>query len=195
MSKAKNLNNSSIKTKVAIKKAFESLLNEKKDFEKIKVNELCTFANINRGTFYLHYDNIYDVAEEYENELVNALSINDIIHFNDINGIFNFLDNTLKYIKDNEETYKILLTANFPQIFLTRVNKLFKKNAFELSKKIMNDKNSYEQNRYFISFFADGMALQVVNYFINNENNLTLDQIFDYNKEIIRLFFYDNFSK
>ena len=195
MNKAKNLNNSSIKTKIAIKKAFESLLNEKKDFEKIKVNELCTFANINRGTFYLHYDNIYDVAEEYENELVNALSINDIIHFNDINDIFNSLDNTLKYIKDNEETYKILLTANFPQIFLIRVNKLFKKNAFVLSKKIMKDKNSYEQNRYFISFFADGMALQVVNYFISNENNLTLDQIFDYNKEIIRLFFYENFSK
>ena len=189
MSKAKNLNNSSIKTKVAIKKAFESLLNEKKDFEKIRVNELCTFANINRGTFYLHYDNIYDVAEEYENELVNALSINDI------NDIFDFLDNTLKYIKDNEETYKILLTANFPQIFLTRVNKLFKKSAFDLSKKIMNDKNSYEQNRYFISFFADGIALQVVNYFISNENNLTLDQIFDYNKKMIRLFFYDNFSK
>lgn len=195
MSKAKNLNNSSVKTKSAIKKSFESLLNEKKDFEKIKVNELCTFANINRGTFYLHYDNIYDVAEEYENELVNALSINDIIDFKDINDIFNFLDKTLKYIKDNEETYKILLTANFPQIFLTRVNKLFKRNAFNLSKKIMNGKNSYEKNRYFISFFADGMALQVVNYFIDNQNNLTLDQIFDYNKEIIKLFFYDNFSK
>ena len=37
---------------------------EKKDFEYITVKELCAAAKVNRSTFYLHYENTYDLLAE-----------------------------------------------------------------------------------------------------------------------------------
>lgn len=43
--------------------ALITLLN-KKDFELITVKEICELAGVNRSTFYLHYDNSYDLLKE-----------------------------------------------------------------------------------------------------------------------------------
>ena len=91
--KVKNLNNSSKKTKNLIKDTFAVMLAEKKELSKINVSELVKRANINRSTFYAHYDDIYGVAEEYENELVdnffsNAKLLEDNKQSRDIGYIF-----------------------------------------------------------------------------------------------------------
>ncbi|MCI5724069.1 MAG: TetR/AcrR family transcriptional regulator [Erysipelotrichaceae bacterium] len=43
--------------------AFLEIL-EKKDLEYITVKEICTKADVNRSTFYLHYETINDLLEE-----------------------------------------------------------------------------------------------------------------------------------
>lgn len=50
-------------TAMRMDKAFLTLL-EKKDFEYITVKEFCTMAEVNRSTFYLHYENMGDLLEE-----------------------------------------------------------------------------------------------------------------------------------
>ena len=42
--------------------------------ETITVGELAERADIAKSTFYNHYDDIYAVAEEFENELIAKLS-------------------------------------------------------------------------------------------------------------------------
>ena len=44
-------------------KALISLL-EEKSFEYITVSEICKKANVNRSTFYLHYENTIDLLNE-----------------------------------------------------------------------------------------------------------------------------------
>ena len=56
--KAKNLNNSSKKTRNLIKNTFAEMLSEKKEINKISVTELVKRADINRGTFYTHYNDM-----------------------------------------------------------------------------------------------------------------------------------------
>ena len=46
-----------------MQKALLFLL-EKKDIEFITVTEVTKKAGVNRSTFYLHYDNIYELLEE-----------------------------------------------------------------------------------------------------------------------------------
>ncbi len=58
------------KTIAQIRKTFTQLLMEK-DLKDITVSELTDLADINRGTFYLHYKDIYDLFEQTEKELVN----------------------------------------------------------------------------------------------------------------------------
>ena len=60
------------KTKAAIRSAFLSLL-QKKNMDEITVTELAREANIERKTFYLHYNNITDVIEEVEQTVVEMI--------------------------------------------------------------------------------------------------------------------------
>lgn len=74
--KVKNLTNNSRKTKTLIKNTFAQMMSEKKELRKITVTELVKRANINRGTFYSYYNDIYGVAEEYEKELIDMFFTN-----------------------------------------------------------------------------------------------------------------------
>lgn len=61
-----------IKTKQSIKKAFLEL-RKKKSIEKITVRELSEIAMINKATFYLHYSDIYELADEIENNTIQEI--------------------------------------------------------------------------------------------------------------------------
>lgn len=56
------------KTKKKIRKALFKLL-ERKSLTSITVTELCDEARVNRRTFYIHYENVEAVMDEYQDEL------------------------------------------------------------------------------------------------------------------------------
>jgi AcrR family transcriptional regulator len=53
-----------IKTQESLRHALLTLL-KSKPLETITIAELCRLANINRGTFYLHYKNVHGVFKHY----------------------------------------------------------------------------------------------------------------------------------
>lgn len=55
-------------TQHAIKTALLELMKDKA-FSRISVTELCHHININRGTFYLHYYDLYDVLDDILTEI------------------------------------------------------------------------------------------------------------------------------
>lgn len=56
-------------TKMLIRRAFTDLLKQK-PIQSISIKELCESAGINRGTFYSHYTDIYDLLEQIETEML-----------------------------------------------------------------------------------------------------------------------------
>lgn len=60
------------RTKASLRQALTELLGEK-DVRAITVRELTDRADVNRGTFYAHYRDIYDMLEQNENELFHVL--------------------------------------------------------------------------------------------------------------------------
>lgn len=69
------------KTKALLSQGLIQLM-EEKEIRDISVKELTDLADINRGTFYLHYNDIYDLLTQMEDEL--------FVEFNEI------LDRTMK---------------------------------------------------------------------------------------------------
>lgn len=61
-----------LKTKQAIHKAFLQLL-QNKEFQSITITELADLANIDRKTFYLHYNSIGEILKDFEMELANKV--------------------------------------------------------------------------------------------------------------------------
>lgn len=62
-----------LKTKESLHNALLELLNEKA-LEAITISEICRKAKVNRGTFYLHYNQVEDLFEEYFKEITADLS-------------------------------------------------------------------------------------------------------------------------
>lgn len=60
-------------TKLKIKAVFTDLINEK-GFDNLTVSDISRQAGINRGTFYLHYLDKYDLLEQLEDEIIHQLN-------------------------------------------------------------------------------------------------------------------------
>ena len=93
----------SLRSKELIKNAMIDLLN-RKPFSDITVTDIVTTANINRGTFYNHYNNPIDVVEEFKRGLLEkfALEIKKTSNKKDVDSL---IDLIVQHLKENEKDY------------------------------------------------------------------------------------------
>lgn len=171
--KVQGLNSSSKKTRKSIKKAFAELLNEKKELNKITVTELVKRAEITRSTFYTHYDDIYDVANDYQLETIELL-ISDYNVLYSKEDIINYFKDVSVCLKKNEHTYKMLLSSDETLFFLEKLKKMSSQKILFALQKI------YKNNKYLeldVSFFINGIMNELLMYF-RNKSDYTLDELF-----------------
>lgn len=184
--KVKNLNHSSEKTKNAIRNTFAELIKENQELSKVTVSELVKRADINRGTFYNHYDSIYDVAEEFESEIIKVLFENSQT-LTSLNDFFDYLDNVINYLKENEDTYRLLLSSKDPLIFLEKLNRSISNKLYNA----LNNNPKFNKSKslkFDIAFFTDGIVNQVLRFF-NKTSEYSLDEIGTNTKNIFKIIF------
>ena len=162
--KAKNKNQSSVKTKEAIRKAFGELVKEKGGLEKITVTELVKRANINRSTFYLHYGDIYDIVAEIEGSLMQEI----LADFGATReSLFQCLEKLLDIVHSNETLYRQVLTTDSPVYFLRRARR-------EVAAKILEipdiNREPAAWTTMKVEIFVDGLCEQIVYYFRGQHN-------------------------
>ena len=61
-----------IYTKKVIRDSLVELLQDK-DIHQITVTDICKKADINRGTFYTHYKDAFDLLQSIEDDLFNQI--------------------------------------------------------------------------------------------------------------------------
>ncbi len=123
-------------TKQQIKNAFTKLLKEK-GMDSLTISEIARDANINRGTFYLHYIDKYDLLEKLENEVIEELtkillcddSNDDIENPNNIDDLidiipYNAILNALYYVKSDFEFIEALTGNGGDPMFVERFKRI-----------------------------------------------------------------------
>lgn len=178
--KVKNLNSSSRKTKKAIKEAFAELMHEKQELANITVKELVSRAGITRSSFYTHYENIYEVAGDIQNETMEVLqrSVEDLVSLNDFN---NSLDEITNYLKENEYIYSMILSSSNAVIYADRIVKLLRK-KLDIT---LDKKNTHELD---LVFYTYGCANLYIKHF-RGEIDYSLDEINNYIKNLAKKIF------
>lgn len=58
-----------VKTRRAIREAFLGIRRET-PLEKVRVRDVCSEAMINKSTFYHHYEDVFDLSDQLENEVI-----------------------------------------------------------------------------------------------------------------------------
>lgn len=111
-------------TKRIIKDAFLDLL-EKKSINHISIKEICDLADINRSTFYAHYQNQYDLYNEIENDIIN---VTPRINLYQEEPVEEELRIFFKFIEDNKRECVILFKNSTGYSFETKIlDKIFGK--------------------------------------------------------------------
>ena len=169
--KVQCLNSSSVKTRNIIKKTFAELINEKKQLNKITVTELVKRAQLTRSTFYTHYDNIYEVAHDYQLQTIELLCSEDL-RLHSKQDIEDYFVNIIQCLKDNEEIYKLLLSADESLLFLEKLKKIASEKIYNALKDTYTDKYL----KLNISFLMNGILMEILKYF-RNENCYSLDEL------------------
>jgi AcrR family transcriptional regulator len=119
-----------VKTKRNIKNVMMDLL-QKKPIEKITVTELASHALINKGTFYHHYSDIYDLYQELVSDFIEN-TIGSLNYYDEFftepehfieKFLYDFRENNIKrtFPFFNEGTHSLFLPYYVTEILLNRL--------------------------------------------------------------------------
>ncbi len=101
------------RTQSLIKNAFFDLL-KSKSIDEIKVTEIVNNAGIGRGTFYLHYQDVYDLQEQIESVLYKELAV-FIEEASELNktkvDLLTLSRNLIHYVDEHRDVFE-LITKN-----------------------------------------------------------------------------------
>lgn len=113
------------KTKALLRQSLTSLL-KTKTVKDITVKELADLADMNRGTFYRHYRDIYDMLEQVEQDLFLELTgVLDSYSMSDLRGgLGPILRDIFRFVEKNADLCAALLSSRADSAFFQRLKSL-----------------------------------------------------------------------
>jgi len=150
-----------VRTRESIRDAMIDLI-EEVGFESIAIKDIANRANINRGTFYLHYHDKFDLLDQTENEIVEDLK--GILLRESNWGFEDYINadkplpvivTIFEYFKSKSRTMHAILGLKANPSFQGRMRKAIESNlhALGLSTPVDNTQFSVPA-RYFISYIS-----------------------------------------
>lgn len=171
------------KTKRVIRQSFLELM-EEKGLDKVTVRDLTIKADINRGTFYLHYTDIHDLLTQMKQEIFKGIKqIAATVDLSEIKGYAekgqyypNLLE-MLKYIAANFDFFRIILSSKGDPSFPLQMKAFIKEAMYEpVFLKIAQRQNSAIPIDYLIAFITSAQ-LGVITHWVQTEMNLTAEEL------------------
>lgn len=168
-----------IKTRANIKNTFIDLLT-KKAFAEITVQNILDQALINRSTFYKHYTDKYDLAEQFINEIMEQSTIFITKRFDDMkdDGLPSIIYNVYDYVYDNKKIILALWKIRTDKLHLyDDLQGVLKRNCMQYLKDHNADKDSSLID-YYSTLYAS-LALTTIKWILESGNETDIVKIID----------------
>lgn len=158
-------NRRTIYTKKVIKESLIELL-QSKEIHQITVTNICKKAEINRGTFYLHYKDAFDLLQSMEDELFNQ-----VIEYINETQVEDYADllliKVLELIKENKDLCKILFCKQRDGRIIDKILDITSKANLKLL--LCNlDEFNISNFDYFIRYSVGGV-LAIIQFWLEND--------------------------
>ena len=150
-------------TKMLLKNALIDIM-KTKSIHLVSIKEICEEADVNRSTFYRHYNTQYELYDDIIEDL--AADISGI--YKDDYTTVDFLTKVLEYIESKRDTFLVILSDN---------GKVSLGEAFVLfTGRFINHDNSSELVNYVMGFIAAGFTSTVWTW-LNKENRRPASEV------------------
>lgn len=172
------------KTRRQLRECLITLLKEKK-VQDITVRELTDMADLNRGTFYLHYKDVFDLLEKTEAELQE--DFNQLVCKHDAVDLKqrpSVIFNEIYYlVYDNADLIEILLGENGDLNFVNRLKQLIREKCLKDWMEVFRSGNAAAFDAFF-SFIVSG-CIGLVQYWLQTGLKETPEQMAKLTEHII----------
>lgn len=149
------------KTKKRLYDALISLMQEKR-LEHITVKELCARSGLNRGTFYLHYRDVFELMRDVEHGLEQGFS--QVLERAPIETLYAggekpvpVLNDVCRYFEENAAACRLFLRRGEHTALVERVKGVVQKRALAQWRLLYGDDARYEYAFAFVSSGCIGM--------------------------------------
>ncbi|MCJ1765330.1 TetR/AcrR family transcriptional regulator [Mammaliicoccus sciuri] len=174
------------KSKRAIKQAFIQLLKEN-NLDRITIQQISDLADVNRGTFYLNYEDKYALLDEMENEQIEKIKGFVDIRKMDLSTktsdrfIEDFankiIKNVITHIEHNMEFYQVILNLERKSQIEEQLADIVRSNIKHL---IGNKDNVFGiPENYYLSYVV-GSMMSMIKYWVSDENRVSVEELVNY---------------
>ena len=157
-------------TKRILKESLLSLMQEK-SISKISIKEICDLSEMSRSTFYLHYQDQFELLKDIEQEVLTK-TFESLKNLEGSVNTIESIESFLYYVKANKETFGVLLcqseTEAFQDAIITNIANYVKETVPEAAE------NANE--KYLFTFIMQG-SLNVIRTWIKNDFDIPVSTL------------------
>ena len=159
------------RTKKLLREGLTKLMKEK-SIKKISVRELSDLVEINRGTFYLHYKDIFELVDQIENELFEEFEsiINQYSANSHNSSPYPVFVDCCRFLEKNKDICSALLGSNGDIDFSMKLKKFMAERCFEEFTRYNQTPSFKEEYNYIYSYFEAG-AVGIVRYWLTDTSD------------------------
>lgn len=142
------------KTRALLTQGLIRLMKEK-DIKDISVKELSDLVDINRGTFYLHYSDVYDMVAKIEDNLFEQFSEilkKDLKGTKEPSSHYQILLDVFTVLNNNREITRVLIGPHGDLTFVNRLKSMIKNQLEAFFREEMQEPAS----EYLFAFVVSG---------------------------------------
>ena len=160
-----------IKTRRRLHTALLGLM-KNKNIRDISVKELVEEARINRSTFYLHYDNIFDILEELETGFLENLELilnrDYPVRPEETGGSFSFVVDYMNLCFGNLPLFQALFGPNGDPAFREKIKTMLTDKVVERISELTG--RQYITARYIAAFYVDGCIDMMLSWVLTGKH-------------------------
>lgn len=158
---------------------------ETESYENISISTLCEKADINRTTFYNHFNGIWEIIEVIENEIIEKLDkvLESFRYREFVQNPYPVLSKLNDIINEKTEYYHRLFDLSASRFFLDKTKDVFIKKILE-DTDIPTSFAKSNRGKAIVSIFIGGL-ISVYSDWFNNEIECSLEEITQFLVEYI----------
>ena len=155
MNKSGDENRSVRNTKKRIQDGLLTLL-QKKQINQITVKELTELVDVNRGTFYFHYTDVYDLLYKTEERFFNDLNtvLNGTV-LKSSDDMYPYLVEIFSFLEKNANMCRIFFSENCDMKFFNDIKALVNERCFAF-RRTSTDKSDNKRTALYNAFVVNG---------------------------------------
>ena len=155
------------KTKAQLLQSLMVLMQDK-DIKDISVKELSDLADINRGTFYLHYRDVYDMLAQIEDMIFREFNaiLDKNLEPSDQNTLRVMLMDIFSFLDSNRLIGKTLLGPHGDLAFVNQMKEMVRVRLVRLQPEKQRPSEEFE---YYYAFITSG-CIGLIQSWMNKEN-------------------------